>query len=136
MTWSQRQTEISGKPASILIDDRFRAEAPVAELPWLVWFGIYCRLDYGRVFWHPGETEMLDLIERELIGLCGTFGHGWAVYVMRVDTPGIREYYFYRGKNAVLENVLPGLQNAYPDYRIEFDEKYDADWERYFTFLP
>jgi len=124
------------QPASVLIDDRFRETAPVAELPWLAWFGVYCRLDPGGGFWHPDETEVLDLIESELIGLCETFGRGWVVYSMRIDTPGIREYYLYRGEHAALENALPSLQKAHPEYRIEFDEKYDSDWERYTTYLP
>ena len=135
VTWAVRQIDISGKRASLLIEDGFRDSAPVAELPWLTWFGVYCRLDPEGAYLHPEETEALDRIESDLIGLCDVFGHGWVVYVLRIDTPGIREYYLYRGKHAALENVLPSLKNAHPDYKIEFDEKYDADWERYLGFV-
>lgn len=78
----------------------------------------------------------LDTVERDLIGLCGTFGNGWAVYTMRIATQGIREYYLYCGAGAGLELALPRLRNAHPGYRIEFDETADPAWSRYKTFLP
>ncbi len=68
--------------------------------------------------------------------LCGQFGRGWAVYVMRIDTRGIREYYFYCGEAATLDLALPSLRKAFPTYRIEFEETTDAAWSRYKTFLP
>ena len=82
------------------------------------------------------ETVDLDTIERDLIGLWGTFGYGWAVYVMRIATRGIREYYVYCGAGAKLDHVLPSLRQAHSGYRIELDETQDAEWNRYTTFLP
>jgi hypothetical protein len=136
MSWSQRTTEIENRPAQILIDERFRSSAPVGELSRLCWFGVYCRRDPGGSFWHPDETSSLDEVERDLIRLCEQFGRGWAVYFMRVDTRGIREYYIYAGTSAGIEAVLPSLKAAHPDYRIEFAETPDASWTRYQTFLP
>jgi hypothetical protein len=136
MPWSHRTTHIQGRPAGVLLDDRFRAALPVRELPRLAWFGVYCRHEPGGGFWNPDETASLDSIEQDLIGLCSRFGDGWAVYVMRIDTRGIREYYFYCGGSAALAQALQSLRAAHPDYRIEFDETTDADWSRYRTFLP
>jgi hypothetical protein len=136
MPWSQRTTQIETRPAGVLIDDRFHGSLPVRELPRLAWFGVYCRHDPGGGFWHPGETESLDTIEQDLIRLCEQFGRGWAVYVMRIDTRGIREYYLYCGGRAALAQALPSLRAAHPDYRIEFEETTDAEWSRYRTFLP
>ncbi len=136
MAWSHRITEIQDRPAQILIDDQFRAAAPVGELPRVAWFGVYCRRDPGSSFWHPEESQSLDAVEDSLIGLCGEHGRGFAVYVMRIATPGIREYYIYVGAAADLSQVLPILQGAYPDYRIEFEEATDPAWERYTSCLP
>ena len=136
MPWSQRTTQIESRPAGVLIDDRFRGSLPVRELPRLAWFGVYCRHDSRGSFWHPHETASLDSIEQDLIRLCEQFGHGWAVYVMRIDTRGIREYYLYCGGSAALAQALPILRAAHPDYRIEFEETTDAEWSRYRTFLP
>ena len=136
MSWSQQTTQIESRPAGLLIDDRFRASSPVRELPRLAWFGVYCRHDPGGGFWHPDETDSLDAIEEDLIRLCDEFGRGCAVYVMRVDTRGIREYYFYCGGSAALAEASPNLQSEHPDYRIEFEEITDAEWSRYRTFLP
>lgn len=136
MPWSHRTTEIESRPAGVLIDDRFRGSLPVRELPRLAWFGVYCRHDAGSRFWHPDETESLDTIECDLIRLCEQFSQGWAVYVMRIDTRGIREYYFYCGGSAALAQALLSLRTTHPDYRIEFEETADAEWSRYRTFLP
>lgn len=136
MPWSNRPIQIDGRPAQILIDDRFRLTAPIRELPRLACFGVFCRQDPRNGFWHPDETASLDAIERDLIQLCGTFGRGWAVYIMRIDTRGVREYYLYSGNNSALAQVLPNMKAAHPDYRIEFKETEDAVWNRYKTFLP
>lgn len=136
MPWLQRTTEIEKRPAGVLIDDRFRGSLPVRELPRLAWFGVHCRRDPGSSFWHPDETAALDAIEQDLIRLCEQFGRGWAVYVMRIDTRGIREYYLYCGGSAALAHVLPSLHAAHSDYRIEFEETADAEWSRYRAFLP
>jgi hypothetical protein len=136
MVWSHRVTEIEGRRVQVLIDERFRDSAPIKELPRIAWFGVYGNLDPGEAFWHPDETATLDAIENGLIGLCDSFGRGWVVYVMRVDTRGIREYYFYYGHGAEIEKVLHDLQSAHPNHKIEFDQKDDPEWERYTTFLP
>jgi hypothetical protein len=136
MPWTHRQTQIDKRPAQVLIDDQFRSEAPISQLPRLACFGIYCRQDAGGGFWHPDETASLDDIERKLIMLCKMRGRGWAVYVMRIDTRGIREYYFYFGGKAALGQVPEVLRVMHPDYRIDYEEKTDAEWSRYKTFLP
>lgn len=135
MPWKHRLTQIDKRPAQVLVDDRFRSAAPVSQLPRLGWFGVYCRHDAGNGFWHPDEAASLDAIERDLIRLCGQLGNGWAVYVMRIDTRGIREYYFYFGGSAALGQVPASLRGAHPDYRIDFEETTDAEWSRYKTFL-
>jgi hypothetical protein len=135
MSWSHRQTQIDKRPAQVLIDDRFRSSTPVRQLPRLAWFGVYCRQDVSDGFWHPDETASLDAIEQDLIRLCGQLGNGWAVYVMRIDTRGVREYYFYFDGNAELGQVPAGLRAAHPNYRIDYDEMADAEWSRYKTVL-
>jgi hypothetical protein len=136
MPWSYSTTQIDNRPAQVLVDDRFRASLPVRELPRLAWFGVYCREAPGGGFWHPDETVSLDAIEQDLVRLCDQFGRGWAVYVLRIDTHGLREYFLYCGGSAALAQALPSLRAAHPGYRIEFDETSDSEWNRYKTFLP
>lgn len=136
MSWTHHLIQIDKRPAQVVFDNQFRSKAPVRQLPRLAWFGVYCRQDPGGGFWHPDESGRLDAIERDLVRLCGQFGNGWAVYVMRIDTRGIREYYFYSGGSAALNRAPAILQTAHPDYRIEFEERTDADWNRYKSFLP
>ena len=135
MAWLNFITKMNGRPAQILIDEQFRASAPITQLPRLAWFGVYCRRHPGNGFWHEDEAETLDALEDDLIRLCGQFGRGWAVYVARLATPGIREYYLYFGSGAEFAAVHPGLRAAYPDYRIEYDETEDAAWGRYKSLL-
>ena len=135
MSWSQRLTKFEERQAQILIDEGFRDRAPIRELPKLAWFGVYTQRDPGTAFWHPEESGSLDAIEDDLIRLCGQFGRGWAVYVLRIATKGIREYFIYFGDEAKMDAVLPSLRAAHSDYRIEYDERVDDCWERYTTCL-
>jgi hypothetical protein len=136
MAWSHRIGEIQGKPAQFLMDDRFRAAAPVRELPRLALFKVYCQQDPGSSFWHPDETASLDSVEDSLRQLWQELGHGWAVYVMRIATRGLREYYVYLGGTADFSPVLARLRTVHPGYRVEHEEIADADWEKYVSCLP
>lgn len=136
MPWTHRIAEIEGRPAQILVDDRFKGSAPVRELPRLAWFGVYCQRDPGSAFWDPQESEALDGVEEELIRLCGQAGQGWAAYVLRIATQGLREYYIYVGESVDFARVLPGLRVQHPDYRIEYEETKDPSWQRYTSCLP
>jgi len=136
MPWTHRTADIEGRPAQILVDDQFRDSAPVRELPRLAWFGVYCQRAPGVGFWDPEETDSLDALERDLIRLCEQFGQGWAVYVLRIATSGIREYYVYMGGGVDFTQVVPGLLAQHPDYRIDYEESTDPSWSRYTSCLP
>ena len=136
MAWSHRLTEIHERPAQILIDDRFRMTAPVRELPNCAWFCVYCQYDPGPAFWDPAEAKNLDAIEDALVRLWQESGHGFAVYVMRIATRGIREYYVYHGGRAEFSQVCSKLKTRFPAYRVEHEEHEDPDWKRYISCLP
>ncbi|MCG3160691.1 MAG: hypothetical protein JMDDDDMK_01760 [Acidobacteria bacterium] len=131
MAWKNYECEISSKPAFIMLDDRFLHLAPVFELPQLSWFGVYCRLPPEGNLWHPDEADSLDRIEKDFIALVRAFGHGWAVYVMQIVTPGIREYYLYNSIEAEPRKAYVALKANYPDYRIEFETISDPGWDQY-----
>jgi hypothetical protein len=136
MGWSHRITQIGNQPAQILIDDGYRATAPIRELSGLAWFGVYCQSAPVDCFWEPAETDKLDDLEDDLIQLCHKFGEGKAIYVMRIATRGVREYFMYFGDSAKLNAVLPNLKTLHSNYRIEYDEKIDPGWNRYISCLP
>ena len=135
MTWKTCACEISSKPAIVLVDTRFAKQAPLHEMPCLTWFGVYCQLPVDEHLWNPTETETSDRLESDLIKLCGTFGHGWTVYVLHIATPGIREYYLYHSDAAELNKAFVALKANYPDYKIEFKETNDPDWKEYKTYV-
>jgi hypothetical protein len=87
-------------------------------------------------FWNPDESESLDSVESDLIRLWHGCGHGWAVYVMRIATHGIREYYVYAGGTADFSSVVARMRTLYPSYRVDFEESADPTWKRYTGFLP
>jgi hypothetical protein len=131
MTWTYHEFEIEGKPAGALLDMQFAKQPPRDQLPNVAWFGVFCLLPAGGAFWDPDEQPTLDAIEDDVIRLCGSFGNGWAVYVHRLDTPGVREYFVYFGGTAELEKVLPSLKALHPEYRIEFESRPDPQWAHY-----
>ena len=135
MTWTVHQREVEGKTAQILLDDYFAAHAPVKDLVMLSGFSLYCRLEPVNTLWHPDEGDTLDIIEERLINLCEKYAHGWSVYVMRMATFGVREYYFYHSPDAELSRAYAELQELTPGYRIDFATVPDADWTQYRTYL-
>jgi hypothetical protein len=127
MTWQLFDIEILGNQAQVLVDDQYITDNPGESLPNIAWFGVWCLKDT--------ESDILDQIESELLGLAAQFGNGWAVYVRRVISAGKREYFFYFGGDATLSDALPALQALHPGYRIEYDVKPDPEWTYYFSWL-
>lgn len=135
MAWSHYQFEAQGKPASGLLDTKFVEQPPSDQLPNIAWFGVYSKQSPGGSWWRRSEQPKLDAIEADLIRLCGAFGNGWAVYVRRLETPGLREYYVYFGGNAELQKVVPSLQPLHVGYRFEFESRCDPTWSHYKSWL-
>jgi hypothetical protein len=135
MAWRTATLNFDGKPSHTMVDDRFADTPPVDQLPHLGWFGVYCAKPPGGSFWDPTEGDQLDSVENDLIRLCDRHGNGWAAYVHRLDTPGLREYYVYFGEGACIDKVLPELQTAHPSYRLEYDRIDDLKWAQYRKWL-
>jgi len=119
-----------------MVDESYRNNLPLTELRFLMWFGVYCQLPPGGALWSPEETESLDAVEDDLIATIERWKPGWAVYPLRIATPGIREYYVYVNNVDAQEGLIRELRLKHPTYRIEMASKMDASWERYKTFLP
>lgn len=135
MPWIHYQCEVQSKAASVLLDTQFAEAPPIDKLPHVAWFGVYLQQPHGKRWWQRSERPTLETIEHDLIRLCGAFGNGWAVYVRRVETLGLREYYVYFGGNAELQKVLPALQSLHGTYRIEFESRSDPEWSHYNSWL-
>jgi Family of unknown function (DUF695) len=135
MAWRTAQLTINDKPAHSMVDDRFAAMPPTEQLQTLYWFGVFCTRDPGPAFWDPEEQDALDAVEESLIDLCGRFGNGWAAYVQRLDTSGVREYYVYSGAGATLNKVLPMLRTLHSGRRLEHGTMQDPTWSQYRMWL-
>lgn len=135
MAWKSYFCEIEDRLASVLIDRRFENEFPLKELPKLFWVAVFANSPGDGSFWHPDETPALDDIEGNLLKLAESFGNGWIVYVIRIDSVGVREYYFYYGKNAEIEKVTNLLKSMHPSYRIESETSEDAYWDQYKNYI-
>lgn len=135
MTWQLFDIEIIGNQSQVLLDDQYISDNPGESLPNIAWFAIWCLQDTAGHYWNPEETDILDKIERDLMGFVTQFGNGWAVYVRRVASAGMREYFIYYGGDAALSGVVPALKAIHPEYRIEFETKSDPQWMHYFSWL-
>jgi hypothetical protein len=135
MVWTYRKFGIQGKPAGALLDTRFAKQPPTSQLPNVARFGVHCRLPADGAFWDPQEEPSLDAIEADLLRLCSGFGNGWAVYVRRLDTPGLREYFVYFGETAELGKVVPALKALHAGYRFEFKSGPDPQWSQYQSWI-
>ena len=66
MAWTNYLTDINGRAGLVMFDERFRGAELNAQLPRLVWVGVYCREAPGAAFWDPEETTALDAVEDTL----------------------------------------------------------------------
>lgn len=129
-------TRIEGKKAQVLLDEQFaNGPLPNAQLPHLAWVGVWNQMDPSGALWHPDEAPRLEKLEANLMSQLEKFGNGWAVYVRRVATVGMREYYVYFGDSAQLSKAFVAFQEANPNYRIEVEFKEDPTWSGYTTWL-
>ena len=135
MTWKFFEVRTGEKKAQVLLDHRFAGAPPSEALPNIGWFGVWCRESPGGAYWSPTEAPALDALEEDLIALAEKFGNGWAVYLRRHATPGLREYYFYFGEGAELGKVAVALASKHPGYRIEFETRPDPKWSGYASWL-
>lgn len=135
VTWKFFEIRDGDKKAQVLLDHRFAGEPPSEALPNIGWFGVWCKEDPKGAYWSPHEAPLLDALEEDLIKLAEQFGNGWAVYLRRYATPGLREYYFYFGEGAELGKVAVNLLQKHPGYRIEFERRPDPSWSGYASWL-
>jgi hypothetical protein len=135
VTWKFFEIRDGEKKAQVLLDHRFAGEPPMDALPHIGWFGVWCREDPKGAYWSPTEAPILDALEEDLIQLAEKHGNGWAVYLRRYATPGLREYYFYFGDGADLGRVAVALTQKHPGYRIEFERRPDPKWSGYASWL-
>lgn len=136
MAWKHYPAKIAGTPALVLIDTRFARKAPLEELPRLTWVAVYTNLPPVDSLWDPDETETLEGVEKDLLEAFEAHGLGWTVYVLRINTPGVWEYYFYHAPQAETTPAVLELQQAHAEYRIEAQTVIDAEWKQYRTYLP
>lgn len=135
MAWKVYTRDVEGNQAQILVDDSFDWTAPVPNLTNLTVISIFCRQQPETTLWHPDEAEALDNLEERLINFAEDNGHGWAVYVLRMASYGVREYYFYHSEQAELGKAFERMKNMHPDYRIEMTTTPDPDWKHYRNFV-
>ena len=135
MTWRTYETEIEGEsgpiPAIVMVDDRLLGDAPISGVTRRIRVAVRTQLPPGGALCDPAETEQLEEIEDSLLGITHEMAHGWAVYVLRICTPGLREYTFYAFEHAAVDSLQSILSERYPEYEIECEETQDPDWEVY-----
>ncbi len=136
MAWRRKAARVAGRRAELLIDLRFRDEAPVPNLPVLHWVGVWCRSPVNRERFIPaGEQQIFLKLERKTIEIARRLSQGWAVYVMRLVSEGHVDCLFYARDAATLDGLAAEVKQSFPEYRIEQDCRPDAGWAEYFKYL-
>jgi len=106
MPWNQKEIQVANRVANLLLDSRFCDKAPINELPQIHWFGVWCqRAVPSDRFVADAEEHTLLHLERKLIEIAGQVSNGWAVYVMRIMSQGLLEFYLYARDSSTLNGV-------------------------------
>lgn len=137
MAWKTYNTLIENVPAVVMVDTRFARSAPLEELPRMTWVAVYTNLEPlpGEV-WDPDETSALEAVEADLLKTFETHGEGWTVFVLRISTPGLWEYFLYHAAQVSASAAVLEIQQQHMEYRIEASTVIDAEWKQYRNYLP
>ncbi len=135
MTWRTYETEIEveGRPsrARVKVDDGLLADAPITGVTRRMRVRVHNTLPAGDGYWAPEEEQALADVDGSLLKMTSDLGHGWAVYVLRICTPGIRDYYFHLFEHAHIGALQSLLGETHPSYTFEVTVSDDPGWELY-----
>jgi uncharacterized protein (TIGR01619 family) len=125
---------VDKEPASIFVDLGVRVEAPVSDLPDLVWLRLYMRSPRPDGLSSNEEFEMLRSIEDELSEV--THSSDTVIkYVGRNTSGGSRDFYFYSEDGNRAVELLSTVMASRSEYECEFGSRKDPAWEAYLSFL-
>jgi hypothetical protein len=119
--------------SSIMVNLSAIRRAPENDKPWLLWAWVHL-LD-GRPDGLSSDVEASKLYEIEnalttaLKWPCG------AELLGRITGGGRREFYCYAPATKGFETAVDKLRSLFPEYRIEYGSKRDADWKQYLQVL-
>ncbi len=127
--WDFYQFEAEGKPVSVMLDMALGKNAPMPDMPILVWLrlklqqpgedGLAVREEVERLY------ELETVIEQELTGAFA------AVFAGKITTAGFRDLYFYAEHEYGIAGVLEKFKSGYPEYQLSGGVKNDPDWAVY-----
>lgn len=135
MTWQEASIKLNDRDVYAVLDAHFSDMAPIIELPCLNWLGLWPPKPVSSEANDSKKDDSWFLeVEPHILEIASTISDGWAVYVARLVTRGVTEYYFYTKDESTLASLVPELRKHFPQHRMEHERKSDQTWSEYFKF--
>ena len=131
--WDFYALLVDSEPASILLDLGLAQNAPIESQPYMAYVRVQMRSPRPDGLSSNEEYEDLVAVESSLEeAFTGNLG---TTYAGRNTSSGKRDFYFYTGDPAAFALLVEKAMADHPDYRFEFGNRLDRNWDVYFNFL-
>jgi hypothetical protein len=135
--WESYLCNVNDLIASVCVDLGLRHIAPIAGYPVLAW--LFIRLQKPK---EDGPSRGLSADE-EFDALCKyeddleltLAEHEDCLYVGRITTNGMRQFYFFITPEADFKAIVDDVLKKHQDYMYQIGQKDDAAWNQYLRLL-
>lgn len=132
--WDFYFSHFGEKPASLFVDLDIIDDAPLEDLPNMVYLRVVLQQPREDGFCSQEEYDKLAQIEDHLEQTL--VEENVVMYVGRVTCDGYRDFFFYTSLDAdAWQARVSASMNTFPDYKIEQKWREDPEWDAYFEFL-
>lgn len=98
----------------------------------LCWVFIKLKIERDDGLSHDDEFEDLGAYEDELVSAIDS---SKTVYIGRITTQGMRQFYFYSSDVSLFEKQVTSSAGRSPNYLYQIGNKFDPNWDQYKTVL-
>ena len=131
--WESYLCKVNDSIASIFVDLGFQHIAPVASHSTLSWLFIRLQQPTDDGLSRDEEFDALCRYEEDVE--LAISRHDTCLYVGRITTNGMRQFYFFITPDADFSAIIDEVLRKHRDYLYQVGQKPDASWGQYLHLL-
>ena len=130
--WNSYFCYVNEELSSIYLNLDLFYKAPMEKYPKLCWYWI--KMKNPKTDGLSSDDDFQKLIEHE-DALVDNLKKLKAIYVGRITTQGMRQFYFYSSNDLLVKDALSNFVGESSPFQYQVGEKPDAKWNQYLNLL-
>jgi len=135
--WESFVCNVNDVIASVFVDLSLQHVAPIADYPVFAWLFIRLHQPKGdgpsKGLSEDSEFEALCKYEDDVT--LAVSQHDDCVYVGRITTSGMRQFYFFIAENTDFKSMIDEVLRKHQDYQFQVGQQPDTSWNQYLNLL-